>query len=88
MIIHIPKIEQALDALARVVEPGGKLALYLTDKHALDHSIERFARFTLRKPLKGLERHPTGDGAWYEMSGGPLWVWNLDAAAISGYLAD
>ena len=87
VIIHIPTIEKALDELARVVEPGGKLALYLTNKHAIDQSIERFARFVLRKPLKGLEHLPMGDGLWYEMSGDRLWVWKLDAAAITGYLA-
>lgn len=87
VIIHIPTIEKALDELARVVEPGGKLALYLTNKHAIDQSIERFVRFALRKPLAGLEHLPMGDGVWYEMSGDRLWVWKLDAAAVAGYLA-
>ncbi len=87
VIIHIPTIEKALDELARVVEPGGKLALYLTNKHAVDQSIERFARFVLRKPLKGLEHLPMGDGVWYDMSGERLWVWKLDAAAVETHLA-
>lgn len=88
VIIHIPGIEKALDELARVVAPGGKLALYLTNKHAIDQSIERFARFALRKPLEGLEHLPMGDGVWYEMSGDRLWVWKLDAAAVARYLAN
>jgi len=87
VVIHIPTIEKALDELARVVEPGGMLALYLTNKHAFDQSVERFARFVLRKPLKGLQHLPMGDGVWYEMSGDRLWVWKLDAAAVTAHLA-
>lgn len=56
-------------------------------KETIDQSIERFARFVVRKPLKGLEHLPMDDGVWYEMSGDRLWVWKLDAAAIAGYLA-
>ena len=36
--IHIPDAEKALDELARIVKPGGKLALYITNKTAVDHS--------------------------------------------------
>lgn len=87
VIIHIREIEKALDELARVVAPGGKLALYLTNRQAVDHKLERLARFLLRKPPKKPERLPMGNGMWYDMPGGRLWVWDLDAAAISEYLA-
>jgi 2-polyprenyl-3-methyl-5-hydroxy-6-metoxy-1,4-benzoquinol methylase len=62
VIIHIPKIEDALDELARVVMPGGRLALYLTNRSALDHKLEAVARAVLRKPMTGVEDLPLRRG--------------------------
>jgi SAM-dependent methyltransferase len=86
VIIHIPDAEKALDELARIVEPGGKLALYITNKTAVDHRIESFIRFVMRKPLIGLQHLPLGDGVWYDMNDQRLWVWRFDAKAVSDYL--
>jgi ubiquinone/menaquinone biosynthesis C-methylase UbiE len=86
VIIHIREIEKALDNLARIVAPGGKLALYVTNKTALDRKIESVARFLLRKPLSGLENLPMGNGIWYEMHGEKLWVWQIDSEALTKYL--
>ncbi|HAX76372.1 MAG TPA: class I SAM-dependent methyltransferase [Cyanobacteria bacterium UBA11372] len=89
VIIHIREIEKALDNLARIVAPGGKLALYVTNKTALDRKIEFVARFLLRKPLSGLsglESLSMGDGIWYEMHGEKLWVWQIDSEALTKYL--
>jgi len=86
VIIHIPEAEKALDELARVVEPGGKLALYITNKTALDHKVESFIRFVLRKPLTGMQHLSLGDGVWYDMNGEKLWVWRFEKEAIVDYL--
>ena len=43
-------------------------------------------RLVVRKPGKGLERLPLGNGNWYDMNGQKLWVWRFDAKAISDYL--
>src|SRR5438270_199859 len=87
MIQPSPEVfERALDELARVVEPGGRLALYVTNDSALDHRLEAAARALIRRPLRGLEALPLGRGVWYEMHGEPLWVWRIDAAALTRYL--
>jgi len=86
VIIHIPEAEKALDELSRVIEPGGKLALYLTNKSALDNKIESFIRFLLRKPLVGMKHLSLGDGIWYEMNDEKLWSWRFDAKAVTAYL--
>jgi len=86
VIIHIPEAEKALDELSRVIEPGGKLALSLTNKSALDNKIESFIRFLLRKPLVGIKHLPLGDGIWYEMNKEKLWLWRFDAKAVTAYL--
>jgi SAM-dependent methyltransferase len=86
VIIHIHDIERALDELIRVVAPGGRLALYLTNDSAWDHKLEAVARFLLRKPLKGLERLPMGQGIWYDWKGERLWVWRIDAQALTRYV--
>lgn len=88
VIIHIPTIEKALDELARIVAPGGKLALYVTNKTAMDHSLEDGLRSLLRKPLEGMQHLPLGDGIWYDMHGEKLWVWRVDGEALKAYLGD
>ena len=86
VIIHIPEASKALDELARIVKSGGKLALYITNKTALDHKIESVMRFMARKPLKGLQHLPLGDGLWYDMNDEKLWVWRFETKAIVDYL--
>ena len=86
VIIHIPDAAKALDELARIVKPGGKLALYITNKAALDHKIESVARLITGKPLKGMQHLPLGDGIWYVMNGEKLWVWRFETQAIVDYL--
>ncbi len=87
VIIHIPDVEKALDELARMIDSGGQLALYITNKSALDHKIEAFLRWVLKKPLADLQHLPLGDGIWYTLNGEKLWVWRLDAGAVANYLA-
>lgn len=86
VIIHIHDVEKALDELARVVEPGGKLALYVTNSKSWDNKLESFLRFLLRKPLVGREFFPLGNGIWYEMHGQTLWVWQFNIRELERQL--
>jgi SAM-dependent methyltransferase len=86
VIIHIRDIESALDELIRVCAPGGRLALHVTNASAWDYTIENVGRFLIRKPLKGLERLPMGQGLWYDWQGDKLWVWRVDARALTRYV--
>lgn len=86
VIIHIREIEKALDELIRVVEPGGRLALYVSNHSAWDNRIEAMARTLLRRPLEGVEALPMGHGVLYEMNDAPLWVWRFDVRALTSYL--
>ena len=86
VIIHIHDIEKALNELSRIVAPKGKLALYITNKQALDHPIEAIARFLLRKPMSGQEKLPMGNGIWYDFNGQRLWVWQFDTNAVTKYI--
>jgi SAM-dependent methyltransferase len=85
VIIHIREVDSALDELARVVEPGGKLALYVTNGGAWDYKVESILRLVLRKPIR---RHSLalGSGTWYDMHGDRLWVWQFDIPALSSEL--
>ena len=87
VIIHIPNADKALDELARVIEPGGKLALYITNKAAVDHKIESLARALQGKPLSDLQHRPLGDGVWYDMSDEKLWLWRFEIKKIAEYLS-
>ena len=86
VIIHIHDIEKALDELARIIEPGGKLALAVTNRKAWDQKIESLLRFLLRKPLVGRVRLPLGNGNWYEMHGEKIWVWQFDMRELQRQL--
>ncbi|HET7850694.1 MAG TPA: class I SAM-dependent methyltransferase [Pseudolabrys sp.] len=86
VIIHIPDATEALAELARILEPGGTLALYVTNRTALDHKIESVARFLVRKPLDQ-ERLQLGNGAWYQMHGQKLWLWQFDIPELERALA-
>jgi hypothetical protein len=71
-----------LDELARIVEPGGKLALYVTNQSAWDHKLERLLRFVLRKPHLGRAVFPLGTGTWYDLHEQKLWVWLFDIGEL------
>jgi 2-polyprenyl-3-methyl-5-hydroxy-6-metoxy-1,4-benzoquinol methylase len=86
VIIHIHDVEKALDELARVVEPGGKLALYVTNGKAWDHKLESWLRFLLRQPLVSREFLRLGMGNWYEMHEQKLWVWQFDIRELERQL--
>jgi len=62
VIIHVPDTEAALDNLARIVAPGGKLALQVANKRSLDFLLERFERWILRKPFDRVVETPLGFG--------------------------
>lgn len=88
VVIHIRDLERAIDELVRVLAPGGRLALYITNDSAWDHGIETVVRFLIRKPIMGMERYPMGRGIWYDWQGERLWVWRIDVAALTRYLED
>ncbi|AFY58475.1 methylase involved in ubiquinone/menaquinone biosynthesis [Rivularia sp. PCC 7116] len=87
VIIHIRDVEKALNELARIVKPGGKLALYITNKTAVDHNIESLMRFIARKPLTDLQHLQLGDGVLYNMNDEKIWLWRFEKTAIAEYLA-
>lgn len=86
VIIHIHDVEKALDELARIVEPGGKLALYVTNSKSWDQKLESLLRVLLRKPLVGRKSLRLGSGNWYEMNGQKLWVWQFDILELERQL--
>jgi len=78
VVTHIREIDKALHELTRVVEPGGALALWVSNVSALDYAVERIARRVIRRPLAELARYEPGVGVSYEFEGERLWVWRLE----------
>lgn len=88
VIIHIQAFAKGLDELVRVVKPGGSIALYVTNKTAMDHKAERVARTLLRKPGVGLVDSQFGPGATWPMNGAEIYTMRADAKAITKYMVD
>jgi ubiquinone/menaquinone biosynthesis C-methylase UbiE len=86
VIIHIRDVKKALRELARVIEPGGKLAIYITNRESWDQKLEWLLRLLLHKPVVGRESHQLGNGIWYTMNGQKLWVWQFDIPELEQYL--
>jgi ubiquinone/menaquinone biosynthesis C-methylase UbiE len=85
VLIHIPAVEEALQALARILKPNGCLALYVTNSSALDIKVEALGRKVLRRSRIVLEKHPLGSGYWYRERHGDIWVWQMDVDALTRY---
>lgn len=88
VLIHIPQITTALDELARITRPDGRLALQVTNDFSLDRYLERIARFLLRRPLAEQEEGSLGTGHWYDLQGERLWVWMLDIPKVIAYMKE
>jgi ubiquinone/menaquinone biosynthesis C-methylase UbiE len=88
VIIHIPQIEQALREMVRVLAPGGRVALQITNSRAWDYRGESIARFLLRRPLEGQEKLPMGIGGWCNMHGGQLYNWRIEIKALTKLMRD
>lgn len=86
VIIHIPDVERAVSELARVVKPGGSLALYVTNQGALDHKFEDALRYLARKPLDA-KSLPQGLGVRYEYHDQELWLWRMKISWLVDFLS-
>lgn len=87
VIIHVPDAEAALDHLARVTAPGGRLALHVLGKDSLDDLVEGLARRLLRKPLKDRVETALGYGHWYDFNNERLWVQRFDIGKLERAMA-
>ena len=86
VVIHIPAAEEALAELVRILAPGGKLALYVTNKNAWDYPLLSLARRVLRRPTPPLESSHLGQGCWFADKGDSLWVWRFAIDALTAHL--
>lgn len=82
VVIHIPPVEKALSELARILAPGGRLALYIINASALDHRLLACSRALLHRRRPTFEQGRLGSGCWYGVGEDRLWVWRLDTRAV------
>ena len=88
VVIHIPDTAHAIDNLCRIVAPGGKLALQITNMNSLDFRIQLLGRRVLSKPLTGLAETAFGVGRWYDLNDDRIWVLRFDAAKLTRAMAE
>lgn len=86
VVIHIPDAEAALDHLARVVAPGGRLALQVSNEASLDFGLERLIR-GLTGRRAAFEETGLGTGLWYEYNDDRLYVQRFDPGKLGAAMA-
>lgn len=82
VVIHVPDTEAALDGLASLVAPGGRLALEVSSAHSLDYRGGKLLRKLLRRPLAETVETKLGSGNWYTKGDERLWVLRFDMDAL------
>lgn len=82
VVIHVPDTEAALDGLASLVAPGGRLTMQVSSASSLDYRTEKFLRKLLRRPLAEPVDTKLGSGNWYKLGDERLWVLRFDMDAL------
>jgi SAM-dependent methyltransferase len=88
VIVHVRDVDAALRELVRVLKPGGRVGIELSNMRSLDCMLESAARALLRRPPAGAERSRFGIGWWGKMSGGQLWTWRMNVREVVAAMND
>jgi len=87
VLIHVPDIDKGLCELVRVLKPGGRLALQMTNMTAFDHKLERIARLLTGKGKLG-EQKQYGQIGWCKTHGEDMFWMRADFAAFTKRLKE
>lgn len=87
VVIHIREIEKALDELARVLAPKGRLALYVTNSSALQLLPRKLKKSLKRQPYTLIET-PLGSGFEFDWHGENIWIWLNHVDGLVEYLGN
>ena len=84
VLMHVPDVERAVAELARVLRPGGMLAVSEGNMHSLEAVGMRGLKRLLGKEKSEVKRTPAGVEFWNESEGGALVTRQADV----GWLVD
>jgi 2-polyprenyl-3-methyl-5-hydroxy-6-metoxy-1,4-benzoquinol methylase len=70
VLMHVPKVERAIEELSRIIAPGGHLIVHEGNLHSPEAIAILAAKRMTRRP--GLRRTPAGVEHWNETTAGPL----------------
>ncbi|HTD09212.1 MAG TPA: class I SAM-dependent methyltransferase, partial [Solirubrobacteraceae bacterium] len=70
VLMHVPKVERAIEELSRVIAPGGHLIVHEGNVHSPEAIAILAAKRMARR--SGLRRTPAGVEHWKETPAGPL----------------
>lgn len=72
VLMHVPRVDQAVIELARVLAPGGTLVISESNMRSLQSFAFRIAKRLLRREKAEIVRVPAGLEFWYERESGRL----------------
>lgn len=84
VLMHVPDVEAATAELARVLKPGGRLAISETNMRSLEGVTPRWLRRLMGRAAERVERTAAGVEHWTRSSAGPLVTHESDIAWLVG----
>ena len=87
VLMHIPKVEQALTELVRVLAPGGRLVIGEGNAGALQAGVVRGVKKVLGRERALIERRPAGIEYWKQTDDGLLLTRQADPSWLIASMA-
>ena len=78
VIIHIPDAQAAIAELTRILAPGGRLLLYVTNEASFEEKVKRTLRPLTGRSQPDEDKSALGTSRWLKLNDEDLWLWRFN----------